>query len=79
MKQWFLILPLSVACTEPTKEETETEFEVDDDTLGCNGIPIGLEAGMCAPEFLLPNTEDEMTSLSSFQGNIALVDISAVW
>ena len=72
MKQWLLILPLSVACTESIKEQTETESEANDD-LGCGEIPIGLEVGMCAPDFLLPNTENEITSLSSFQGKRSLV------
>ena len=57
--------------------------KVADDTgepRGCDeGAPEGIDVGMCAPEFNLPDSEGVMTRLSSFRGKVALVDISALW
>ena len=47
---------------------------------GCEpGAPTGLEVGMCAPDFSLPNADGAEVKLSSFRGKVALVDISALW
>ena len=43
------------------------------------GAPVGLEIGLCAPDFELPDSEGTMVSLSSFRGNVVLVDIAALW
>lgn len=43
------------------------------------GSTTGLEVGMCAPDFALPNAEGSEVKLSSFRGKVALVDISALW
>ena len=61
----------------PSSEETGDPSDV---ATGCeDGAPVGLEVGMCAPEFTLPDSEGLMTSLSAFRGKVALVDIAALW
>jgi cytochrome oxidase Cu insertion factor (SCO1/SenC/PrrC family) len=59
---------LGLACTD----EAEAERCGPD-------ADVGLEVGLCAPEFTLPNGQGELVSLSSFRGKVALIDISAVW
>lgn len=86
MKRWLMMLLVFAAgCAEKrgldsggdaganTGPGTETQ-----DPCG-EGAEVGLEVGMCAPEFRLPDSEGVMTSLGSFRGKVALVDIAALW
>jgi len=41
--------------------------------------PRGLEVGMCALDFTLPDADGVPFTLSAQRGKVALVDISAVW
>jgi hypothetical protein len=43
------------------------------------GAPVGIQLGMCAPDFSLPDGDGIPTRLSSFRGSGARVDISALW
>ena len=74
MKRW-LALPLALAgaCAPPD--------DLDPDAAeGCGPeAEVGLEVGLCAPEFTLPDREGTPTSLSSFRGGVALVDLAALW
>jgi cytochrome oxidase Cu insertion factor (SCO1/SenC/PrrC family) len=78
MKRLSMVLLLCAAgCGEPIGTDAGTDKETE---ARCgDGAEVGLEVGMCAPEFTLPDSEGEMTSLSSFRGKVALVDISALW
>ena len=51
--------------TEPERFGPDAEF--------------GLDVGLCAPEFVLPDSTGQDFALSSLRGKVALVDISAVW
>jgi cytochrome oxidase Cu insertion factor (SCO1/SenC/PrrC family) len=47
----------------------------------CDGddAVVGIAVGECAPEFSLPDKDGALTSLSSFRGQVAVVDIAALW
>jgi cytochrome oxidase Cu insertion factor (SCO1/SenC/PrrC family) len=76
MKGWLpvAVLILVVGCggSEPSGSEDGAEPCGD-------AAPVGLEIGMCAPNFELPDSEGTMVSLSSFRGDVVLVDIAALW
>ena len=40
---------------------------------------VGLEVGLCAPDFTLPDRYGAPFSLHKQRGKVALVDISAIW
>ena len=43
------------------------------------GASVGITVGQCAPDFVLPDADGALTSLSSFRGQVAVVDIAALW
>lgn len=82
MMRWLMVVLLWAAgCAEPLGIDAGTDTGPDTETQErCgDGSEVGLEVGMCAPEFMLPDTEGVVTTLSSFRGKVALVDIAALW
>jgi len=82
MKRWLMVVLLWAAgCAEPLGTDAGKDPGPDTETQErCGaGAEVGLEVGMCAPEFTMPDSEGVMTTLSSFRGKVALVDIAALW
>lgn len=82
MKKWWMILFLfSTGCAEPLETDADTDTGPDTETLErCGeGAEVGLEVGMCAPEFTMPDSEGVPSNLSSFRGQVVLVDLAALW
>ncbi len=76
----LLFLTALTACTGATDTADSGDTGAATETERCGpDAEVGLELGLCAPEFTLPNGAGELVSLSSFRGKVALVDISAVW
>ena len=75
------VLLCAAGCPEPlgTDAGTDTGSDTEMQERCGEGAEVGLEVGMRAPEFTLPDSEGVMTSLSSFRGRVALVDIAALW
>jgi cytochrome oxidase Cu insertion factor (SCO1/SenC/PrrC family) len=78
----MLVLATVLGCQEaPAGDGTKGGGTEDSATpLACGvGALEGIAVGLCAPDFNLPDSTGVMTSLSSFRGRVALVDISALW
>jgi len=52
-----------------------------DESLGTdsNGCVIGYEAGLCAPDFTMPEASGEPVNLFALRGNIVLVASEVTW
>ncbi len=81
MTRWIMLVLVMVGgCRAPPKAGPTPDDTAELPVAGCEeGAPVGLEVGLCAPDFSLPDADGVMTRLSSFRGKVALVDISAVW
>jgi cytochrome oxidase Cu insertion factor (SCO1/SenC/PrrC family) len=79
----FLAIGLQAGCAAPGSKATSPAGDTGGETepiAPCDAdAPVGLEVGMCAPEFELPDRDGTLTRLSDFRGKVALVDISALW
>jgi len=76
------VLVLAAGCGAPLEGEPpagDTGSVAGTQEPCAEGAEPGFEPGMCAPDFTLPDSEGVMTSLSSFRGKVALVDIAALW
>jgi cytochrome oxidase Cu insertion factor (SCO1/SenC/PrrC family) len=81
MNRWVMIAGVLVGgCGESLVADPADTRGQPEVGMGCEeGALIGLEVGLCAPDFTLPDSEGVLTSLSSFRGKVALVDIAALW
>jgi len=72
-----------LACTGAPSDQAVTDAAVDSEFTHperCGpDAEFGLDVGLCAPEFELPDGTGQDFALSSMRGKVALVDISAVW
>lgn len=80
----FASLVASSACasTPPTNDgaDTVSEHSETEHAAVCGTeAPTGVQVGMCAPEFSLPDRNEVSFSLHAQRGKVALVDISAIW
>ena len=78
---WLAVV--AAACTDaPVDDEDDALGGTQDSgTAEVCGVDaeVGLEVGECAPDFTMPDANDQPFTLSSMRGKVALVDISAVW
>ena len=44
----------------------------------CDG-PIGVDVGDCAPDFELPDQDDEVVTLSQYQGRVTVLSTAGWW
>ena len=72
-----MILTL-LACMRAGPDSALDSAAADSERCGPDA-EVGLEVGLCAPEFVLPDSTGQDFALSSMRGKVALVDISAVW
>lgn len=73
-----------LACTSAPSDQAVTDAEAVDSEFTeperCGPeAEFGLDVGLCAPDFVLPDSTGQDFALSSMRGKVALVDISAVW
>ncbi len=76
MMRW-MTLALFAGCAQPKDRGQDgdgPESPACDET-----ADAGLEIGMCAPDFALPDSEGNTVRLSDFRDKVALVDLSALW
>ena len=74
-----MILALALfACTPDSldTDRVDTDADVITEPVECDE---GTQVGDCAPDFTLPDRDGVDVSLSDFEGDLILINCSAVW